>query len=95
MPEDHMKIASIEPQLRRFFQWYNEFGYRWRWFLVIAPLIITSFLSFGFCRLTVLIVDDSFYVFTPIYARWHQEFETFSSLWPLNENKFLRANRLK
>ncbi|VIO87325.1 conserved hypothetical protein [Brugia malayi] len=84
-----MRITSVEPELRRFFQWYGEFGYQWRWFLIMSPLIITALLSLGFCRLTALTIDDPFYVFTPVYARWHQEFDTFASLWPLNENKFL------
>ncbi|VDM91874.1 unnamed protein product [Litomosoides sigmodontis] len=84
-----MRITSVEPEIRRFFQWYGEFGYQWRWFLLISPLIITPLLSFGFCRLTALTVDDPFYVFTPVFARWHREFDTFASLWPLNENKFL------
>uniref|UniRef100_A0A0R3RTW7 SSD domain-containing protein n=1 Tax=Elaeophora elaphi TaxID=1147741 RepID=A0A0R3RTW7_9BILA len=84
-----MRITSIEPRLRRFFQWYGEFGYEWRWFLMMSPLIITPLLSIGFCRLTALTVDDPFYVFTPVFARWHREFDTFASLWPLSENKFL------
>uniref|UniRef100_A0AAF5RTD2 SSD domain-containing protein n=1 Tax=Wuchereria bancrofti TaxID=6293 RepID=A0AAF5RTD2_WUCBA len=84
-----MRITSVEPELRRFFQWYGEFGYQWRWFLIMSPLIITALLSLGFCRLTALTIDDPFYVFTPVYARWHREFDTFASLWPLNENKFL------
>uniref|UniRef100_A0A1I7VZ19 Patched family protein n=1 Tax=Loa loa TaxID=7209 RepID=A0A1I7VZ19_LOALO len=84
-----MCIRVVEPRFRRFFQWYGEFGYQWRWFLVMYPLIVTPLLSLGFCRLTALNVDDPFYVFTPAYARWHREFDTFASLWPLNENKFL------
>uniref|UniRef100_A0A915PRL7 SSD domain-containing protein n=1 Tax=Setaria digitata TaxID=48799 RepID=A0A915PRL7_9BILA len=84
-----MRITSVESRLRQFFQWYGEFGYQWRWFLVISPLIVTPLLSLGFCRFTALSVDDPFYVFTPVYARWHREFNTFASLWPLNENKFL------
>ncbi|VDN08148.1 unnamed protein product [Thelazia callipaeda] len=82
-------ITSAEPHLRRFFQWYGEFSYQWRWFLVISPLIITPILSLGFCRLTALSVEDPLYVFTPSNAKWHQEYETFASLWPLDENKFL------
>lgn len=64
-----MRIVSVEPGLRRFFEWYAEFGYQWRWYLIVFPLIIAPLLSLGFCRLTALTVDDPFYVFTPAYAR--------------------------
>ncbi|VDK50992.1 unnamed protein product [Gongylonema pulchrum] len=64
-----MRSAALEPKVREFFQWYGEFGYKWRWFFLVSPMIITPVLSLGFCRLTALTVDDPLYVFTPKHAR--------------------------
>ncbi|MFH4973871.1 hypothetical protein AB6A40_000580 [Gnathostoma spinigerum] len=84
-----MWTTSIEPFVRHFFGWYGRAVYKWRWPLFVVPLIITPILSSGFFRLNTLKVDDPSYVFTPRDARWRYELSTFSSIWPLDENKFL------
>ncbi|VDK43141.1 unnamed protein product [Anisakis simplex] len=84
-----MGKKSIEPLIRRFFQWYGEASYDWKWILLITPLILTSLLSVGFFRLDSLRIDDPSFVFTPRDARWRREFNVFATLWPLNENRFV------
>uniref|UniRef100_A0A1I7Z7R4 SSD domain-containing protein n=1 Tax=Steinernema glaseri TaxID=37863 RepID=A0A1I7Z7R4_9BILA len=90
-----MGVPSLEPVLRRFFQRYGYFCYTYRWTLVTLSLIIIPILSAGFYRLNELRVDDPAYVFTPKEARWRHELNVFSTLWPLNENKFLPGKSFK
>lgn len=65
-----MGHSSIEPKIRRIFQWYGNFAYRWRWLLFIVPLLITPLFTIGFIRLNTLKIDDPTYVFTPRDARF-------------------------
>ncbi|VDM50789.1 unnamed protein product [Toxocara canis] len=83
-----MMPASFDYLIHRaFFQW-GLLAHRFRLALLIAPILLTVFLSAGFIYIKQQTTIDPQYVFSTKSAPWRYERDVLSQHWPLNEQEF-------
>uniref|UniRef100_A0A0K0E5K2 SSD domain-containing protein n=1 Tax=Strongyloides stercoralis TaxID=6248 RepID=A0A0K0E5K2_STRER len=70
-----------------FFRW-GLIVHNYKFFFLILPLLLTTFLSYGFVWLKEQTTIDPQYVFSPDDATWRKEYGALKEHWPLDETRF-------
>ncbi|CAI4221433.1 unnamed protein product [Auanema sp. JU1783] len=83
-------FPTLDRPLERAIAWYTRYLLvDYYIFFLISPVILTLILGSGFIRIKELTLLDARKLYTPVGAPSWEEEETFSRLWPVQQNEFL------